>query len=155
MFTTTDIEPFHIIGVSVETSNQDGAAARDIGALWSRFYGDNVARQIPGIAGPEVYVVYTDYVSDHQGMYTCLIGLRVDSLAEVPEGLTGRSFTGGHFLSMTAKGPIPDAIFSAWQGIWDADASLGRAYDHDFEVYGERSMLGDEAEVDIFVSIQT
>jgi predicted transcriptional regulator YdeE len=56
---------------------------------------------------------------------------------------------------MTAKGPIPDAIFSAWQGIWDADASLGRAYDHDFEVYGERSMLGDEAEVDIFVSIQT
>jgi len=155
MYTKTLIDPFHIIGISVETSNQNGDAARDIGLLWSRFYADNVARQIPDIAGPDVYVVYTDYASDHRGMYTCLIGLRVHSLAQIPDGLIGRSFNGGSFVRMTAKGPMPAAIFDAWQQIWDADESLGRSYDHDFEVYGERSMLGDEAEVDIHISLKT
>lgn len=155
MFKTASVEPFMIVGISVETSNVNGEAGRDIGALWSRFYSDNVARQIPDLAGGEIYAVYTDYESDHRGRYTCIVGMRVNSLGEVPEGLTGRRFEGGAFLSITARGLMPGAIFDTWKKIWDEDELLARSYDYDFEIYGDKAMWGDEAEVDIFISVRS
>lgn len=155
MYTKVDIEPFMIVGLSVETTNRNGEAGKDIGELWSRFYSDNVARQITDIAGGEIYAVYTDYESDHRGMYTCIVGMRVHSLREVPEGLTGRQFDGGSFLRVTARGLMPGAIFETWKKIWAEDDLLARRYDYDFEVYGEKSMWGDEAEVEIFLSVRS
>ena len=153
MYKKEDMEGFHIVGLSVVTTNENGAAAKDLGELWSRFYSDNVPRQIPNMVGSEIYSIYTDYESNHEGLYTCIIGVRVDSLNQVPEGLTGRSFPESTFVKLTAKGPMPDAIFHKWQEIWAADSILGRSYEYDFEVYGEKSMWGDDAEVDIYLSV--
>jgi predicted transcriptional regulator YdeE len=154
MYTRETIEAFNIIGLAVETTNANGASAKDIGELWSRFYSDNVVRQIPNMEGAEVYSVYTDYESDHTGMYTCIIGVKVSSLQEIPEGLYARAFPSATMIRMIAKGPMPNAIFEQWQKIWEAEDVLGRSYEYDFEVYGERSMWGDEAEVDIYLSVQ-
>lgn len=153
MYTRETIEAFNIVGLAVETTNENGASAKDLGDLWSRFYSDNVTRQVANMVGAEVYAVYTDYESDHTGMYTCIIGVKVSSLNVIPEGLYARAFPAATMIRMTAKGPMPDAIFEQWQRIWDAEEILGRSYEYDLEVYGERSMWGDEAEVDIFLSV--
>ena len=153
MYHKEDVEGFNIVGLSVVTTNQNGVAAKDLGDLWSRFYSDNVTRQIPNMIGAEVYSIYTDYESNYKGMYTCIIGVKVDSLNQIPEGLTGRSFPDSTFVKMTARGPMPDAIFEKWQEIWAADEIMGRSYEYDFEVYGDKSMWGDEAVVDIYLSV--
>lgn len=47
---------------------------------------------------------------------------------------------------------MPACIGKAWQEIWNSD--IKRAYQADFEVYDERSADWNDAEVDIYISIQ-
>jgi predicted transcriptional regulator YdeE len=49
---------------------------------------------------------------------------------------------------------MPGAVFSAWTQIWKNDELLGRKYDSDFEVYGDKATFGDEAEVEIYLSVK-
>ena len=81
------VEPFKIMGIQVHTTNQDGQSAKDMGELWGRFYGENVMSQIQDPAGSEVYVIYTNYESDYRGKYTAIIGLKVDTIENTPDGL--------------------------------------------------------------------
>ncbi|MEM1220796.1 MAG: WYL domain-containing protein, partial [Bacteroidota bacterium] len=74
------IAPFLFAGIGVRTSNQAGKAAQDIGALWQRFLGEQIATKIPNVIDPTVLTVYTDYDGDHNQPYTALIGCRVSSL---------------------------------------------------------------------------
>lgn len=143
---------FQLIGLSIVTSNMDGKAASDIGALWGRFISENLLEKIPNQADPDILCVYTDYEKDHTGKYTCILGLKVNSLDTIPEGLVGRSFTGGKFQPFLAAGELPQAVVSTWQEIWDQDQKLNRSYTYDYEVYDERSRKGDESEVAIFIA---
>jgi predicted transcriptional regulator YdeE len=152
MFLQVYQEGFSIIGISVVTSN-DGSAGADLGQLWSRFYEEAISGKIPNLVDERIFSVYTDYESDYTGTYTCIIGMKVSSLDEIPEGMIGRSFESSEFLKTTAKGPMPDALFNTWEDIWDKDGDLARAYAYDYEVYGERSLWGGEAEVDLYLSI--
>ncbi|MCD4771860.1 MAG: hypothetical protein K8R41_00585 [Bacteroidales bacterium] len=36
------IECFKIIGISTETTNENGKSAKDLGKLWGRFYSENI-----------------------------------------------------------------------------------------------------------------
>ena len=143
---------FHLIGISTVTSNLDGKAALDIGALWGRFISENLLEKIPNQTDQDIVCVYTDYETNYTGKYTCILGLKVNSLDTIPEGLTGRSFTGGTFRPFLASGELPQAVVDTWQKIWDQDRSLNRSYTYDYEVYDERSRKGDESEVAIFIA---
>src|SRR5687768_14206259 len=101
------VAPFHIVGIAVTTTNKDNRAMKDIGELWSRFFDEQIFNQIPYKEEENIYMVYTDYTSDHMGDYTALLGARVASLDYVPENLTGRSFNGGVFMKFVAKGDMP------------------------------------------------
>lgn len=153
MFLQIEREGFNLVGISVVTSN-DGSAAADLGQLWSRFYEEALPSKINNLIDNDVYSVYTDYESNYTGTYTCMIGMKVSSFGDLPEGLVGRSFGPGDFLKTTAKGPMPDALFGTWQEIWEMDNELERTYTYDYEVYGERSLWGGEAEVDIYLSVK-
>ncbi|MGV3631683.1 MAG: GyrI-like domain-containing protein [Bacteroidota bacterium] len=141
-----------IIGISVETTNQNNQAMQDIGAMWEGFMNENIAARIPNSTGAEIYSVYFDYESDHTGKYTNMIGLRVSSLNEIPAGMIGKSFPAHEMQKFTAKGKIPMSIYQTWQQIW-ADQNLKRAFLYDYEILGEKSQ-GEHAEVDIFISVK-
>ena len=102
----------------------------------------------------EIYSIYTDYESDYKGKYTCVIGLKVDSLDEIPNGLIGREFKGGKHQKFIAKGKMPNAVIEMWQEIWERDKELNRKYTADFEVYGKRSQNGENSEVEIYIAIE-
>ncbi|MFD1630715.1 GyrI-like domain-containing protein [Pseudopedobacter beijingensis] len=147
------IETFHLIGIAVRTTNENGQAGQDIGALWNRFMSEQVAALIPNKVDDTIYNVYTEYEKDFMRPYTTLLGCRVENLDTIPEGMKGLTINAAKYLRYTAKGNIHDGIvFKEWQKIWESD--LDRAYTADFEVYGEKALNPEQAEVDIFVAIK-
>lgn len=146
------VEPFKIMGIQVHTTNEDGQSAKDMGELWGRFYAENIISQVQNPAGNEVYVIYTNYESDYRGKYTAIIGLKVKTTKNVPEGLVAREFKGDIYTKIMVKGLMPDAIMNTWKKIWDADKELQRKYTADFEVYGPEFENSSESEIEIYIA---
>ncbi len=148
------IEPFFVVGIAKTTTNENGKSASDLGELWGRFYSENVTLTIPNKTSDAIYVLYTEYESDYKGEFLAMIGNRVESLEDLPEGLTGIEVSGGSYQKHIAKGEMPQAIVASWKVIWEKDAVLNRAYDTDFEVYGEKSNQGENSEAVIYLSVK-
>ena len=148
------IEPFYVAGIAKTTTNENGKSASDLGELWGRFYSENVTLTIPNKTSDAVYVIYTEYESDYKGEYLAVIGHRVKSLEGLPEAFIGIEVSGGNYQKYVAKGGMPQAIVTTWKAIWEKDAVLNRAYDTDFEVYGEKSNQGENSEAVIYLSVR-
>lgn len=151
---TQTIKPFYVIGISVRTTNENGQSAQDIPALWHRFLSENIASQITDKVNQDIYCLYTDYEKDHTCPYTTLLGYRVSSLDHIPAGLVGKSINEANYAKFVAKGDLQQGVvFNAWTEIWKSD--LPRAFETDFEVYGEKSQNPKDAEVDIFIGLRS
>lgn len=149
---TVKIEPFMITGIAVRTSNNNGQAAKDIGALWQKFMAEQVAANIPNKVDDAIYAVYTDYKSDHTEPYTLILGCKVDSFESAPGHMVSRHFIGGNHKKYTAKGDLTnDAVFKTWEKIWAEN--IDRSYTADIEVYGERAIDPSNGEADIFIAV--
>ena len=148
------LPPFNIIGISTRTTNQNGQAATDIGQLYDKFYANNILSSIPHRLHNDLYTLYTDYESDYTGVYTTIIGCKVSSLENIPEGLLGWEFAGGAYQQYTVRGKLPDAVINQWQTIWDQDKELNRAYSADFEVYSAKAQNPEDAEVELYVAMK-
>lgn len=147
------IEPFNVIGISVRTTNENNQAAKDIVNLWDKFINDKILDAIPNKIDNTVYSIYTDYESDHTKPYTTLLGCRVENLNVIPNGMIGKSFDGGNYLKLTAKGDLMKGlIINKWLEIWQMD--LGRVFTADFEVFGEKAQNPTDAEIDFLIAIK-
>jgi predicted transcriptional regulator YdeE len=147
------VEPFKIIGLSVRTTNENNQMANDIGALWGRFMGENVLEAIPNKMDNTVYSIYTDYESDHTKPYTTILGCKVESLNNIPDGMIGQSFDGGNYEKLSTKGDVMKGlVFNKWLEIWEMD--LERVFTADFEVYGEKAQNPADAEIDILIAVK-
>ncbi|MDR2147886.1 MAG: GyrI-like domain-containing protein [Tannerella sp.] len=147
------IEPFHVIGISVRTTNENGQATQDIPALWNRFMTEEIAKQISNKIDNSVYCIYTDYEKDYTKPYTTILGCKVENLDTVPSGMIGKTFDKADYVKHIAKGNILQGmVFNEWTKIWNSD--LDRTYTADFEVYGDKAQNPENAEVDIFVSVK-
>lgn len=103
---TQTIEAFQVIGIAVRTTNENNQAAQDIPALWNKFMSEGISRKIPNALGEELYCIYTDYESDHTKPYTTLLGCKVSTLENIPEGMMGKTFATGDYVPFVAKGNI-------------------------------------------------
>ncbi len=148
-----NIQSFEIIGIGMETTNKDGKSGDDLTKLWDHFFAENISDKITNKQGDEIYSVYTDYESDYKGTYKVIIGLKVDSIENVPDGMVGLKIKKGKYKKFVAKGEMPNAVVETWQEIWGKDDEMNRSYSSDFEVYGERSQSGADSEVDIYIGI--
>lgn len=150
---TEHIQPFQVIGIAVRTTNENNQAARDIGPLWNRFFSEGIIDQIPGKIDPTIYCIYTDYEKDHTRPYTTVIGCSVESLDNIPEGMTGVTITGGNYTKHVARGNILQGLlYEAWTFIWNA--GWKRKYTADFERYDEKAQNPEDAEVAIFIATE-
>jgi len=146
------MEGFYLTGITVRTNNISGAAAKDIPALWQRFFAEQISDKIPHKLDEALYCVYTDYEGDYTQDYTTLLGCRVSSLEGIPEGMRGLAIAAGNYARFEAKGKMEDGfVFKKWTEIWQSD--LERAYTADFEVY-EFNGNTDELVVPIYIALQ-
>ncbi|MFT3748279.1 MAG: effector binding domain-containing protein [Agriterribacter sp.] len=141
-----------IAGLSIRTTNENGQSARDIPALWQRFFAEDMLNKIPGKIDNTLYCIYTDYEKDYTKPYTTLLGCRV-SAEVIEQGITTKIFTGDKYHVFTAKGALDDGIvFKEWLKIWNAD--IERLYTTDIEIYGEKSRDKLNAEIPILVAVK-
>jgi predicted DNA-binding transcriptional regulator YafY/predicted transcriptional regulator YdeE len=143
---------FQVLGIHVRTSNKDYKSANDISQLWAKFWAENISDKISCKLGTEIYSVYTNYESDQNGEYDCIIGFRVDNISSVPDNMKLVKIEKSNYKKFTAKGDIIKGIVAnKWQEIWEIN--LNRTYSADFEVYDNRASNPENAEVDIFVGV--
>ena len=150
----TNIESFHIIGITIKTTNENGQSGKDIPGLWEKFMQQQILGQIPNKISSDIYCIYTNYEGDHTMPYTTLLGCRVNNLKEIPKGMEGMTFPDANYQKFQTKGDLTQGIvFQKWMNIWNMGEKLSRTFSADFEVYGERAQNPMDAEVDIFVGI--
>lgn len=147
---TNNQQSFKIVGISIRTNNQK--ASNDLGKLWSKFIGENTTKKIPNKVSDDIYSIYTDYESDHNGDYTNIIGYQVSSLENIAAGLVSKEIPTSEYQKFTAKGKFPNCVQATWGEIWNSE--IDRRYTADFEVYSGKSLNITNAEVDIFISVK-
>ena len=146
------IEPFKVIGIAVRTTNENNQAAKDIADLWAKFMNDKILEIIPNKIDNTVYSIYTDYESDHTKPYTTILGCRVNNLNDIPKGMIGKSFDGGSYVKLSAKGDLMKGlIIDKWREIWKMD--INRAFTADYEVFGEKAQNPTDAEIDFLIAV--
>lgn len=146
-------EGFKIIGIKVRTTNENGEAAKAIGGLWNQFMSEKLIEKIPNLISPEIFSIYTNYESDHTKPYDTILGCKVNSLEEIPNGMIGQEFQEETYVKFTAKGNLNEgAVYNKWSEIWNTD--LNRTYSADLEIYGEKAQDPTNSEVDIYIAVK-
>ena len=131
-----EVTPFSVIGIATRTTNaRESGPNGVIPQQWQKFFQEGVLDKIPEKIGSNIYAVYTDYASDHNGEYTFVIGAMVKQGTAPPAGMVGKTVIGGQYAVVPSeKGPLPQVIPAAWQRIFqlECDGKLRRAYRSDF-----------------------
>ena len=148
------LEEFFLTGLALQTktTNTNGQSAIDCGNLWQEFEKEKYAEIIPGKVNGEILAVYHQYEADHTAPFSYFIGCKVKPGSEIPKGLQRLFIPAGTYQKITAKGNMPDCLIKTWNEIWHSD--IPRSYQIDFEVYGEKSSDWNNAEVEIYISIE-
>jgi predicted transcriptional regulator YdeE len=147
------IAAFNIIGIAVRTTNENGQSSKDIPVLWEQFMTNGLLQKIPNRISDDVYCMYTDYEKDHTKPYTTIIGCKVTSLDNLPDGMIGKHIGDSKYSKQVAKGNILEGlVYNAWLKIWGLE--LPRIFTADFEIYGAKAAHPNNAEVDIFVAVK-
>ncbi len=150
---------FTVVGIAARTSNaKETAGDGIIGNLWGRLMQEGWIDRIPHKADSSIVAVYTEYASDHNGEYTCLLGSRVTSDANVPSGMVAKRVSGGKFAVFTTdKGPAQQVVPDTWMKINSMPiAAVGgnRVYQADYEIYDERARDPQNMQADVYVGIR-
>jgi predicted transcriptional regulator YdeE len=150
---TQIIETFHVIGITVRTTNANQQAATDILALWQRFMQEAMLDEIPNKIDDTVYSIYTDYEKDHTTPYTILLCCRVSNLDTIPTGMIGKTIPTALYQKFTATGDLMQGVvYQTWETIWATN--IERAYTNDLEIYGPKAQDAANAQVDVFIAIK-
>jgi predicted transcriptional regulator YdeE len=154
MMNKVKIYDTHLVGLPLKekTVNANGQSGIDCGNLWQEFIKNNVAASIPNKISDELFAVYYEYEGDYTKPFLYFIGCKVQANTEAPAGLENLVIPAGSYHKLTAKGQMPEFIVHAWKEIWASD--IPRIYQVDFEVYDERSKDWNNAEVDIYLSVE-
>lgn len=150
---TTSLPEFAIIGIALRTTNENGQSAKDIPLLWQKFMTESISEQIPNKISTAIYCMYTEYETDHTKPYTTILGCKVENLDNIPLGMVGKKIPATDYQKFIAKGNLQDGIvYQEWLKIWE-QTTLNRKFTSDFEIYGEKALNPNDAEVEIFIAI--
>lgn len=150
---TETLESFYVIGIKVRTTNENEQAAKDIVALWNTFMSEQVLDKIPNKISSEIFSIYTNYESDYTKPYDTILGCKVSSIDEVPNGMLAHTIKASTYKKSIAKGDLSkNVVYNKWLEIWNS--KVDRLYTSDFEIYGEAASNPENAEVPIFIAIK-
>lgn len=148
-------EAFQAIGISATTKNEiEMSNEGKIPGLWNHYYQNQIMNQIPNKHTQTTLALYSNYESDETGAYTYTIGMSVSSLDTIPENMTSLTIPAQTYAVFTTrKGPVSEVVVEAWQDIWNWSRENKRAFTIDFELYDERAIDRNDAQVDIYIAL--
>lgn len=140
----------HVAGIELRTSNEE--ARSTIPAHWDRFSCGRVLEGLPGRLDQDVYAVYTHFENagrDNRGIYSLVIGARIDPSAVLPAGMVRAVVPASRRAAFAVPDARPDLVGKAWQDIWQ-HTELPKTCIADYERYGAdgsiRILVGVERE---------
>ena len=148
---------FDAIGISIRTTNAQAIEQGTIQNLWQKFFAEQILAKIPNKVDSDVLALYYDYASDKNGEYTLLIGARVSSLDDIPEGMVGLEVPQEKRAVLDSEvGPVSSIVFDLWKKIWSLEDKkmLTRSYTIDYELYGKGSRDPQRAFVEIHLAVK-
>jgi predicted transcriptional regulator YdeE len=139
MTKTAQVAEFFVVGIAARTSNEREMSGQGvIGKHWERLFNEHVLANIPNRVDSNIYAIYADYATDHNGDYTFLLGAKTRDGSQVPDGMIAKRVPAGKYAVVTSdRAPVIEAVVGAWRKIWSATpADLGgeRAFQTDFEL---------------------
>lgn len=145
-------------GMKVRTKNEDEANmdTAKIYPMWDSFFKQGVQKEIPDQVNGNLLGIYTDYESDHNGMYTSMVAVEVSGTDKLPGELHSIEIPEQKYLHYELDvnpEKMMEDIHAAWREIWDYFDNTDehqRAYVTDFEVYD----FANPGKVDIFIGIK-
>lgn len=150
---------FTVVGIAARTSNaKEMTGDGVIGKQWGKLMQEGFITKIPNKADQNIVAVYTDYASDKDGAYTFLLGARVTSEGDVPEGMVAKKIPAGKFAVFTTDaGPGPKVVPETWMRINSLPSTAvggDRTYRADYEIYDERARDPQNLQADVYVGIK-
>ncbi|WP_199611543.1 GyrI-like domain-containing protein [Flocculibacter collagenilyticus] len=142
----TQIENIDVKGIAVRTDNlseMDSTTAK-IGSMWERFY----AELAPSLKeGANVYGLYTNYESDHNGVFDVIAcSDKVEA-----KNVSSYQLEAGNYLVFKGTGQMPQVVIDLWRQVWEyfesPTSQHKRTFTTDFELYKS------ENEVELFISV--
>ena len=151
---TVELEEAKLVGLALKakTTNINEQSSIDCGNLWQEFEKGKYAEIIPNKLTDEILAVYHQYEGDHTKPFSYFIGCKVKAGTEVPPGLETLTIAKGTYQKIDAKGKMPDCVIDAWKKVWVSN--IPRSYKMDFEIYDERSKDWNNAEVEVYLSVE-
>ena len=129
------IGSFDVVGLPLRTSNRE--AARTIPPHWRAAADAGLLAPERSGVGPGIYAVYTDYETpgdDVEGVYTLVIGRRIEAGGPVPPGQVTVTIPNSTRDIVTLADARPESVYEAWVDVW-ARKDLTRDYRADYEYY--------------------
>ncbi|WP_195573933.1 GyrI-like domain-containing protein [Paenibacillus sp. 1001270B_150601_E10] len=149
-----------LAGVTTRTTNAEEAGSNGrLPKLWETYFKNSTAVQAYSDQPAYLYALYTDYESDASGAYTVLIGHELkENIDRADMPFEHAAVPESEYLVFTSKkGPVYEVVAQAWMEIWNYfnDSKEVRAYTGDFELYDASSFDPANAEVRIYIAIQS
>lgn len=152
-----------IAGIEVRTKNSDEMSGNGkISGLWDQFFNNQISEKVGPKISDDIYVVYSNYESDHNGEYDYLIGFEIkpENISHMEQtGIQVKKIEPGSYTQITTeKGPFPKVLVDAWQKIWAMDSKDfggARLFKTDFEVYSEKARDPQNSIVDIYLGVKS
>lgn len=152
-------EECKVIGIATYTSNAAEAGGNGkIPGLWMEFYQKQTSRKIPNqVTDSPTIGLYTDYENGVAGTYLMLVGLKVHTMEEIPDGLVGKTIPAGQYAVFTTRrGPVSEVVPEGWAFIWDwfSHNDKKRTFTGDYELYDTRASNPGDAVVEIYIAVE-
>jgi predicted transcriptional regulator YdeE len=153
------LDAFEVMGIAVRTNNaKEASADGGIPKLWRRVMQEHALNTVPDPVDQNIYAVYTDYASDANGDYTLLLGKKVRPGAKSPDGFVSKTVPAGRYaVFVSDRGAVAKVVVETWKQIWSyyqSPANGERAYRADFELYDQRAVDPNNAQVDIYIGLK-
>ena len=153
-----EVAGFTVIGIEACTTNAKEATPDGIiPKQWQKFFGEGIPQKIPNRVDSNVYAIYSDYASDHNGEYSFLIGAKVKDGTAPPSGMVSKRVLAGKYAIITSdKGPSPKVVPAVWQKIFGLEekGQLKRAYNTDFELYDQSAEDPQNGQIDVYIGVK-
>jgi len=148
----TIAEEFSVIGLQTRTQNADefNPEKAKIMPLWMKFYGSSLISHLDQ-NDPCIYGVYSNYESDHNGLYSLTVGVNTKCFSDPDSKFHQVTIQPGSYLIFEAQGKQPESIIATWQEIWTYFASPTNprwTYTTAFEKYIS------EDKVEIYIAVE-
>ena len=149
-FTTVTMKKAYLIGMTIKT--EQSKAGQDIPDLFQDFDDlggiDVITNQVNG----KLICAYFDYEGDHTQPYTYFIGCMTTSNTRIPAGMICKEIPEGKYAKIQVTGQYPQSLLDTWEKINASD--IKRAYNFDFEQYGQFFTEDDDFQFSIYLSLE-